>query len=203
MAKKDRMTTPKGIAIYPHLTKADTKFDAAGEYHVKLALTEADAAPLVAQLDALVVSAVAQMKEKHPKFAKKMISVAPYDTENEEHPGKVVLKFKMTENVTPKKGDPFTQKPALFDSALKPLPADVRIGGGSIIRVSFEPFPYFAATDKKAGISLRLVAVQVVELREYEANGAKFGFSATDADEDGDDTETEDEGDDTEDGADF
>ena len=30
------ITTPKGKAIFPHLTEADYKFKSEGEYHVKL-----------------------------------------------------------------------------------------------------------------------------------------------------------------------
>ena len=69
----------------------------------------------------------------------------------------------------------FKQRPALFDNELKPISSDITIWGGSILRVSFQPHPWYTPA-LGAGVSLRLKSVQVKDLVEgggqsAEANG--------------------------------
>jgi hypothetical protein len=47
--KLKKLTSPVGTAIYPHLSKPDTKFNEDGEYRVNLRLSMDDAKPLVRQ----------------------------------------------------------------------------------------------------------------------------------------------------------
>ena len=62
-----------------------------------------------------------------------------------------------------------------FDNELKPISPDITIWGGSILRVSYQPFPWYTPA-LGAGVSLRLKSVQVKDLVEgggqsAEANG--------------------------------
>ena len=41
------ITTPTGVAQYPWLSKADTKWNEEGEFKTNLILSEADAEPLI------------------------------------------------------------------------------------------------------------------------------------------------------------
>lgn len=183
--KKARVlvTTPAAEAIWPKLHEPDTKWKAEGEYSVKMAFDPADekVKPFLAHIEALVDESFAKAQDENPKFKKVMTRVSPTKPElddNGDETGRVALSFKKAAKVTSKKnGKTYEFRPMLYDATLAPLPSGVKVGGGSVIRVSFEPYAYFSAKDKEAGISLRLEAVQVLELRSYERkSGASFGF---------------------------
>lgn len=188
MAKSNAVviTTPRGVAKYPHLSTPDTKFNPAGEYHIKLLLDGEDAENLKARLDQETERAVALMKEQNPKFAKTMKAHTPYKAETEKddasvETGKTEFTFKMKAKVEPKGKEAFTQKPRIFDAKGKPVLGKLDIGGGSAVKVNFEAAPFFSAKDKIAGVTLRLKAVQVIELKSYVSrNAGDYGFGAED-----------------------
>ena len=99
----------------------------------------------------------------------------PYSV-NEET-GAVSVRFKLKAKVTPKNGDPFEQRPAIFDAKGKPITGDAKVGGGSKVKVAYELIPYYTAI-AGAGISLRMKAVQVIDLKEYSggASADAYGF---------------------------
>ena len=171
--KKPRFTTPKGTAQYPYLTKPDTKFNPEGEYKVKLELDAADAGELISFLDEQVELSVAAAK-KDPKNAGKKIKVgdAPYSV-NEET-GKASINFKLKAKVTTKSGETFEQRPAIFDAKGKPI-TDVNIGGGSKVKVAYEVVPFYTAL-VGASISLRMKAVQVIDLVEFSGGASAEGY---------------------------
>ena len=171
--KKPRFTTPKGTAQYPYLTKPDTKFNPEGEYKVKLELDAADAGELISFLDEQVELAVEKAK-KDPKNAGKKIKVgdAPYSV-NEET-GKASISFKLKAKVTTKSGETFEQRPAIFDAKGKPI-TDVNIGGGSKVKVAYEVVPFYTAL-VGASISLRMKAVQVIDLVEFSGGASAEGY---------------------------
>src|SRR4051812_40371671 len=90
MAKKDRvvLVTPRGRAIYPHLTTPDTKFKAEGQYHVRLAIPTALAEKLIEQIDAAYekaqVSALEEVREKNPKTKSVKAADLPYKQSDED-----------------------------------------------------------------------------------------------------------------------
>lgn len=177
-AKNPRYVTPAGIAQYPYLTKPDTKFNPDGEYKLKLEIPGEAAQDLVTFLDEQQEAAVAKAKKENPgKKIKEGNS--PYEVDDDT--GKVVVNFKLKAKVTPKSGDPFEQRPAIFDAKGKPLQADAKIGGGSKVKVAYELVPYYTAI-AGAGLSLRLKAVQVIKLVEYSggASADAFGFGEED-----------------------
>ena len=171
--KAERFVSPKGLASYPYLTKPDTKFNPDGEYKVSLIVAGDDASKAIAFLTEKHNASVAQAKKENAGKRVKEGEL-PF-IENDD--GTVTFKFKMKAKVTPKKGDPFEQKPALFDAKGKPLTGEPKIGGGSTIKVSYEVVPYYTAI-AGAGVSLRLKAVQIIELKEYSGGGnaESYGF---------------------------
>ena len=185
--KAERFVSPKGIASYPYLTKPDTKFNPDGEYKVSLIVAGDDASKAIDFLTEKHNASVAQAKKENAGKRVKEGEL-PF-IENDD--GTVTFKFKMKAKVTPKKGDPFEQKPALFDAKGKPLTGEPKIGGGSVIKVSYEVVPYYTAI-AGAGVSLRLKAVQIIELKEYSGGGnaesygfgEEEGFEADDEDND-------------------
>jgi hypothetical protein len=184
--KNPRYTTPAGIASWPRLSTPDTKFNADGTYSVKLLLDEnnAEHATFLRKLDALADAALVAMKKENAKYAKVMKLVTPYAPELDKdgnETGKTVLNFTMPAIIRNKeKTKEWKLKPVVFDANLQPLPADVEVGGGSTIKVSFESWAYFNAKDKEAGITRRLLAVQVLDLKTWNggADASSFGFEA-------------------------
>lgn len=190
--KNPLYVTPAGIAQYPYLSKPDTKFNPDGDYKVTLDIKSENAASLMQQLEDAHVKAMEDAKAENKG---KRIKEGELPFIVNEDAGTVSFKFKLKAKVTPKKGDPFEQKPSLVDAKRKPLPASAKIGGGSTIKVAFEIIPYYTAI-AGAGVSLRLKAVQVLDLKEYSGNGAAGAFGeedgfeaeASSADESEDDT---------------
>lgn len=174
--KNPRYTTPAGIAQYPYLTKPDTKFNPDGEYKLKLEIPGDEAQALVTFLDEQVEASLAKAK-KDPDNAGKRIKSGEPPYVIDENTGKVIVSFKLKAIVRPKKGEPFTQKPALFDAKGKPLGVDAKIGGGSKVKIAYEVVPFFTAL-VGASVSLRMKAVQVIDLREFSggAGADAYGF---------------------------
>lgn len=189
MAKK-LSNTPKGKLLYPRLAgTADFKYNKAGVWSTKQLLTAAEGAPIVAAIDEAMAKALVEAKELYVKAKAEYASLknkagkkppkepemmdAPYFVDEET--GAVTLSFKMTASGKNRKTqEEFTQKPVIFDSKGKPVTTDLKIGGGTIGRVSYELVPF--ATALGAGASLRLKAVQIIELVEFGANSEYYGF---------------------------
>lgn len=188
MAKKTKeklpsVVTPTGTAVYPYLTKPDTQFDSDGEFKVGLVLPHHEAQGLIQTIDAAMVEALEKAKSDNPTKAKKIKAANPpysevTDEEGQET-GEIKFNFKMKAKITTKDGSVINQRPGIFDAAGHAL-MNGSIGGGSRMKVSAELVPYF--TDLVgAGITLRLKAVQVIELVEYTGKTAdKYGFKAED-----------------------
>ena len=177
------LKTPAGVAVYPHLTKPDTRFVPEGQYQVKLRIPSEEAQDLIAQLDAAFAAAQETAKEKNQgkkiKEATKPYVIEEDDEGNET--GNIVVSFKCKAQITDKQGNVRVNSPKLFDSKNKEFPKDEEIWGGSTLRVAFNAVPYYTAM-AGAGISLRLKAVQVIELVSGGGggNGASYGFGEED-----------------------
>lgn len=191
MARAATIVTPAGRAKYPHLTSPDTKFakDEFGFYHTKLSIpTSLAEQSLIPQLDAAFAQAQvdmlaeqqkeAQSKGKKPPTKLKEADL-PYkqDPDNEDN---TLFTFKMKAGGKSTSGETYTRRPAIYDAKNNPLPPNTKIGGGSLLRVSFEIVPFFTAL-VGAGISNRLHAVKVLELKEFgERTGESYGFEEED-----------------------
>lgn len=182
--KLERMVTPPGIAVWPKLTKPDTQFKKEGEYRVQLRMPRgrADVDAFLEELQKKFDAHAAvcgNNKELSPK-ARKPADPPWKDVldEDEKPTGEVDVNFKMTAQILGKDGrEGWTQRPGLFDAHRNPIdPENVKVGGGSTIRVSFEVMP-FAVALVGCGLSLRMRAVQILNLVEYAPMSAKaMGF---------------------------
>lgn len=205
-----RYVTATGIAVYPHLTKPDTKFNADGDYKVSLRL------PAGSQLktakgescgtfeDFITQQCEAELQKAKDEGKAKARQEEPFEIDEET--GDIKVNFKLGAKVTTKSGESFTQKPMIVDSKGKPFKGDY-VGGGSKIKISFETIPYFMASTKVASVSLRMKAVQILELAtggpSYESAGFEIedGFDASgEEDESSDDFEADDDANDSNDG---
>lgn len=231
MAKNERpkFTSPKGRFSFPKLTEPDTKFKKEGEYSVKLILSAEDAQPLIDKLEPLHVQADEEGREKYAKLPvasrKKMeakgggYALNPfyspvYDRETEEETGEVEFKFNMkASGVNEKTGKAWTMKPTIYDAKGKIITKKIKIGGGTIGKVAFSAMPYFVPGSGAAGISLKMDAVQIIDLKEgFDRDASSYGFGQeeggfeydeTTATEDSEDTDSEEQGADSSDADEF
>lgn len=211
--KSPTYTTPKGVAVYPHLVNADFRFDKErGSFHVKLKLA-ADAEIKVdgamrdmgEYLEELRQGAIKQAKIDNPKVAKSKKGIKEadlpiqedIDEDTDEATGYVLYNFKMPHKIKKKDSDEIlTLEPRLFDAtgvAMKPS----TIFGGTTMKVAFQVWPFYTAL-VGAGISLKLRACQILELVEG-GSAESYGFDTDDTDtETGDADAGDDKGSDAE-----
>lgn len=164
-----KITTPVGKAIWPHLNTPDTTFEKdGGIYAVTLRLPKSEASNLIEEITKVYKDNIKNLeKEKGKKPKPASMPVKDSEDEDGNPTGEVDIKFKL-KAVGKSGSDTWEQRPALFDSTGKPLTEVV--GGGSTIKVGAEIIPYFTAS-VGAGVTLRLKAVQVIELVEYSTGG--------------------------------
>lgn len=169
----------EGVAVWPHLTKPDTKWKEEGEYHTKLRIDADTAEPLLARLEAMQEQElkVAQKKAKGKKAKPADLPIQPeYDDEGEET-GSYILKAGMKASGTSRKtGQKWQRKLPLFDGKGKPAPSSVAIYSGSVLHLAVEPKAW---TNPKAevGVKLYLEAAQIINLVNGSGSSANtFGF---------------------------
>jgi hypothetical protein len=170
------LTTPKGIAVYPHINTPDTKFDPVGHFKVDLRVpADEGGAEFAATIDAMIERQYEAVLEETGKKKVKR-SNEPYTID--EDTGDYIFKFKSKAGGVTKAGEKWTRTITVVDAALNPCPG-AKVGGGSEIIVATEPFPYYTAAIG-CGVSLRIKAVQVITLREWGQSVEGLGFESTD-----------------------
>jgi hypothetical protein len=167
--RNKKITTPVGKAIWPHLNTPDTTFDKdGGIYAVTLRLHASEATELIEEITSVFADNMAKLERETGKKPKAASMPVKDSVDEDGNPtGEVDIKFKL-KAVGKSGGDTWEQRPALFDSSGRPLTEVV--GAGSTVKVGAEVVPYFTAS-VGAGVTLRLKAVQVIELVEYSKGG--------------------------------
>lgn len=186
-SKYPRLTTPRGVFIYPHLSEPDTKFvKPDGEYHTKFALDANTNSTIefVEKLEGLLNDYIEENPDElTPAQLKKAGRADLFEEELDDEgneTGRYIFKFKLKAKVKTKTKE-WDQKPRLFDSQAKPITGDVSVWTGSEGKVNVEVFPYYMGTTKSFGLSLRCIGVQILKLVEGGgANADDFGFDAED-----------------------
>ena len=90
-----------------------------------------------------------------------------YDDETGDATGNIKFRVKAKAKITTRDGKTFTQSVAVVDAKRTPMDGSVLVGNGSTGKVAFEAAPYTMMATKKSGASLRLKAVQVIDLVEH------------------------------------
>lgn len=201
--KFKQAVTPVGTFKFPKLVEPDygTKDypNPNGAYSVRLVMPADDEMTkrFIASLQPEYAAALAEADEAFSKLKietrKKLKSVTQnplftelFDKETEQPTGEIEFKFSMAASGVygdkhPKKGQKWTAKPHLFDAKGNRMVNPPAIWGGTTGRVSFEMRPYFINGTGAAGLSLRLVGVQIIELRTAgERTADSLGFGAMD-----------------------
>lgn len=182
--KLPTLITPAGLTRWVCVNKPSVKFNPDGVYSVELLLPPEIAEPIIADFKKQAEAAKEKAIKDTPKNAGKIRTYGlhvpgekAFDKDGNET-GDYVFKFKGNAKIKPKNGDPFEKRPGVFDAKGKPLPAGVIVGRGSRVKVAYQAVPFCADGLKKAGVSLRLSAVQVLELVQPSGGGSaeSFGF---------------------------
>lgn len=186
--------TPVGVASYPYLNKPDTKYNADGEFKVSLALGGEETEALRAQIDEMTAEygekVKAELQEKlaaaktgaeKAKIKKAIEGLTinlPYSEsvdDDGEPDGGYILKFKSKAQFKDKKtGKAIKRTIRLFDAKKKST--TVAVFSGSQIKVAYELSPYFVSGTGAYGVSLRLNAVQIIELSQGSGGGNASGY---------------------------
>jgi hypothetical protein len=197
-----KFTSPRGDFKYPKLDKPDygTKDYPCpeGKYEVRLVLKAEDPATkqFIAALNPIyneaIADAEAKFKELKVETRKKLKQVTVndlfttlYDKETEQPTGFIEFKFKMAASGVANKGKDnerkWTSLPAVFDAKGTLIKKVPEIWSGSTGKISFEAQPYFIPGTAAAGLSLKLKAAQLIELRQGGSRDASdYGFGAED-----------------------
>lgn len=159
-------TSPKGVAIYPWLTKPDTKFKPEGEYRVDLKLSAEDAVDVLALIsaehDKNLEAVKADPKYKGKKIKESDLPIKPVIDADGNETGEYLLRVKMNAQFKGNDGSIITAAPAIFDAKGQSVQLDA-LWGGSIIRVAYTIGAFFVPL-VGAGVSLRLRGVKVIKL---------------------------------------
>jgi hypothetical protein len=177
MNKNIKLVSPKGKAMWAKVLRPETKFNPDGIFSVDLIVTGEDAVKFKDRIDLEMNkqfnATVEEFKNKGKANEAKRVKLAdsPY---SEEEDGSIKFKFKTKAKITGKDGTVYNQKVNLFDS--KGKECEVEIWNGSEVKVAFEVVPFFTSLIG-AGVSLRLKAIQIINLVEGHSSGASsFGF---------------------------
>lgn len=146
MAKKT-LTSPKGIASYPHLNKADFKFDEDGVWKTDL---------IVAKDDATEAFCDAVKEVASEAFGKKASEAHLPFFDHAEDDTKVVLRFST-------KYEPALHSASGAKVSRRNLPT---IGSGSLLKIMTAAESW---EGKGKGVKLYLNAVQIIDMVEYGA----------------------------------
>ena len=166
------LTTPKGELKWVYANEPDTKFDEEGVYRCELVLPSDH--EFLKTLDRYAQEAWDTMtKEMKPALKSQAKLNKPYvmelDAETGDPTGNVLVRFKSKAVAKRKDGTVVSLKPQVCDASGK-LVQGLRVGNGSIGKVGYRTNPYFVAGQKAVGVSLYFVALQVLELEEFNSN---------------------------------
>lgn len=192
--KEVKLITPRGLAIFPAITKPDAKFPKNGYpvYHCKLLLEPSDELTAFLEkaqkrLDEEVEAVRAELKAKKEGAKVKTLKVAAItkpqaDKETGDETGKLIINAKLTSGGKNREGEEFSQKPTVYDSRGTELSKPPLIYGGSTLKLGVNVFGYYNAKDNEVGVSFRLKAAQIIKLAERKQS---YDFGKEDDDGDG------------------
>ncbi len=168
-------TSPKGTAVYPRIDTPDTKFDEDGLFSCKLHVSEGDFKAFEAQINKEVEAAYkaecsSQGKDKVRRAASTPIRITD--------DGDYEIFAKQKAKVHTKSKGTLEFSVACYDSTGNKIETP-KIGSGSTLKSAVEVNTWFVPS-QGFGYTLRLRAVQVIDLVEYGggASAGNFGFGA-------------------------
>ena len=173
------MLVIKGKSLWSKVFEPDTKFIEDGEYSTQVIVSEADAAQVCEQLDALIDEEFNKIVKDKPALkatlSKRPVTEPDIDQDGNAT-GNVVFKSKLKAKIRSKTGAVYNQKPNVVDAKRNPMTGIQLVGNGSIVKIAVEPITYYMPSSKQVGVSLRLKAMQVIDLVEHGVPSADSLF---------------------------
>ena len=151
--EKQIHTTPVGVANYPYIFKADTQFEKAGVFSVKLVLNDEDAKPII-KLYEETLKARQQKENTDKRSAHNQYKVLKS--------GGIEFKFKLKNKVTMRDGTDFEQRPKILN-ADKTIAQEQPVYSGSKMKIAFQAVSWHNNL-QGVGVTLRMKAVQLIEV---------------------------------------
>lgn len=194
---KKTYMTPQGEAAYPHIAEPQTKFNDEGLYDVTMYFDETSGGKLVERLSEAYNQACEEAKKKYeeqkPQYKKDNPNINFEQFYREEvddngfSTGRIFVKFKKKASVKTKDGRILNFNVPVFDKYNQPMDKEIvkKASSGSIMKCAFKVSPYFVIAGAKAGISLQLEAVQIIEMKEWtdSKSAADYGFQSFEDDD--------------------
>jgi hypothetical protein len=159
-----RMTTQPVQVVDAWIRTPDVSFDKTGVHSLTWRMSEEDAQPLVKELRLNLKTYLDEMRAKG-EISNNFALSWPYKPEKndkDEETGFVYFRAKQAALITDAKGQTYSKKTQVYDSKAQVLSEVPPVYAGSKVRVNFSVVPWFKAN--KAGLTLRLIAVQILEL---------------------------------------
>lgn len=183
--KYEKVVTPKGVGRYCWLTKPDTRFDSDGVYRTDLIISKEDAKDFIKKIKEATDRKKAEVSAELKKKKKKAAFNIHYPFEDEvdddgNETGNIVFKFSQNATRKTKDGDTVSVVIPIFDAKGKQIKKPVSIYSGSVLKLCCILSPYYIPATKMLGVSLKLKAVQIIELVEADSSGASYGFEEED-----------------------
>ena len=163
------------------LKNPDTQFNPNGVYKVDLLIPKERCIDLCQQLDDLAAEALSKATPaaKNPRHATRISLSPPYSPACNKAGAdaeQIEFRFRMIANITMSAGDN-APRLIVFDANGKAMKTCPAVCGGSRLKINFTPVPYYNPATREAGVSLRLNAVQILELvTRNSESAAEFGF---------------------------
>ena len=188
--KHEQMTTPAAILLpfaaiaKPEVFQMEGAEDSTPRFKARIVLpTESpECQKLIAQIQGVWEQGYAEAcTEKGVKKLPIHPEGKPYlpqvDRDTGEETGYTIFRFSQKSEIKSKKtGQVYQQRVKVFDSEGKLIANPPEAGGGSKVRLSGPIVPFVFAG--KFGVSLRLEAVQIIDLKVWEGdNNDRFQFS--------------------------
>ena len=197
----EAFTSPVGEAVFPWITKADTTYVQTGVFKTDLSVPFEQAQDFIAKLEKARADFIATLptakqgaltprpvytdeytRPEYPEDATDDEKKAIRDAWVGEPTGNVLFRFKLKAHVDTDDGG-FDQTPVVVDASTGERVTDA-VFGGSIIRVRGQIVPYTNNAAATVGVTLRMKAVQVIEI----VSGGGDGSFWTDFGRDDDDS---------------
>ena len=173
MANQKKYVTVSGKALYPYLKTPEVFEGHEIGYTIKVVFGLED----TKKLQKFLLDELEKAKEL-PEFDGKHWSKDPSIGMGETKSGDTFFRFKKANSFVSKRtGEKVVTSVPIFDAEGTPLPKNLDVGNGSTVKVAFSLYP-FNKTKAVQGLSLRLEAVQVLDLVApvNSVDASSFGF---------------------------
>ena len=164
------MLVIKGKSLWTKVFEPDTRFVPEGEFSTQVVVAENEAQEVCERLEGIAQKHFNDAVKDNPKLKNVLSIRTPFEPEYDEagnETGNVVFKTKLKARIKSRSGETYSQKVSVVDAKKTPMDGSQMVGNGSSIKVAVEPVPYLMQSTKQVGVSLRLKALQVIDLVEY------------------------------------